>query len=437
MPKIMWKVRFLTPYTMIFISLTSVLPACAVTPEEVVPRPKPAKTVTATSQSSTVSSDVTPDMVRKFKAWKTDFIQRAINKGYDKAEVTRLISAAQINPLALDRDKKQPEFVKPVWTYIEGAASQSRIDTGLTKLANTRATFDQVEARYGVPRQILTAIWGLETSYGRILGRHNIIDALATFAFDGRRQKFGEEQLFATLDLLKSKAVRPEQLIGSWAGAMGMTQFIPTTFRDYAVDFDGNGNKDLWGSKGDALGSAAHYLKRSGWQSNQPVVAEVVLPTGFDFSQADGRRKTVGEWEAIGVRPYNNRNWSEAARRLNAKLLVPAGETGPTLLTFKNFDAIKRYNNSTSYVLGITSLADAFDGNETIQKPWPKGETPLTFSERKKIQAKLTSIGYDTKGVDGQIGPNSRKAIRAWQADNGFAQDGYITRAQLKKMLKN
>ena len=223
----MWKPRLLKPYAISFLAILSVLPACAVTPDEVVPRLKPAKTLTTPSQSTSQSSDITPEMARKFNAWKTDFIRRAIDKGYDRTEVSRLISAAQINPLALDRDKKQPEFVKPVWTYIEGAASQSRINKGLSKLAETRTTFDQVEARYGVPRQILTAIWGLETSYGRILGRHNIIDALATFAFDGRRQKFGDEQLFAVLDLLQSGAVKPEQLVGSWAGAMGMTQFIP------------------------------------------------------------------------------------------------------------------------------------------------------------------------------------------------------------------
>jgi len=332
--------------------------------------------------------------------WKRDFTKRAISKGYNRAEVTRLIALAKINPLALERDKKQPEFVKPIWSYVEGAASQTRIQEGQAKLQDTQAIFDQLDAAYGVPRHVLTAIWGLETSYGRILGRHNIIDALSTFAFDGRRMAFGEEQLFAVLDLLKSKA----------------------------------GNKDLWTSRADALGSAAHYLLRQGWQKGAPILAEVKVPSGFDFSVADGRKKTLREWEALGIAPFAGQNWSNSARQLDAKLLVPAGESGPKLLTFKNFDVIKRYNNSTSYVLGITTLANALRGQKTIQTSWPKGETPLTLSERKTLQQKLTDKGYDTYGIDGQIGPNTRKAIRAWQAANGFAQDGYITRAQFAKI---
>jgi len=408
---------------LIFFAMISALalPACALTPQEVVPRPKPNLSLEKAQK-------------RKFDDWKRDFTKRAISKGYNRAEVTRLIALAKINPLALERDKKQPEFVKPIWSYVEGAASQTRIQEGQAKLQDTQAIFDQLDAAYGVPRHVLTAIWGLETSYGRILGRHNIIDALSTFAFDGRRMAFGEEQLFAVLDLLKSKAVRPAQLKGSWAGAMGMTQFIPTTFRDYAVDFDKNGNKDLWTSRADALGSAAHYLLRQGWQKGAPILAEVKVPSGFDFSVADGRKKTLREWEALGIAPFAGQNWSNSARQLDAKLLVPAGESGPKLLTFKNFDVIKRYNNSTSYVLGITTLANALRGQKTIQTSWPKGETPLTLSERKTLQQKLTDKGYDTYGIDGQIGPNTRKAIRAWQAANGFAQDGYITRAQFAKI---
>jgi len=197
----------------------------------------------------------------------------AAEKGYDRDLLARVITPAKINKLALDRDRAQPEFTKPVWSYVDGAASADRLNKGRAKLTEADAVFAQVEDRYPVPRHILTAIWGLETAYGRIMGSHDIVSALSTFAFEGRRSKFGEQQLFAVLDMLAAGDVREDQLIGSWAGAMGMTQFIPTTFRDYAVDFDGDGNKNLWGSQGDALGSAAHYLARSGWRAGEQQLA--------------------------------------------------------------------------------------------------------------------------------------------------------------------
>lgn len=404
--------------------LTLALPACALTPEEVVPRPKP-------------DAQAGVKQAQKFARWKQDFKRRAIAQGYDRAMVTRVIDAAKINPLALDRDRSQPEFVKPVWSYVDGAASADRITRGKTKLSENAALFSQIEARYGVPRYVLTAIWGLETSYGRIMGSHDIVSSLATFAFDGRRMAFGDKQLFAVLDLLSSGEVREDQLIGSWASAMGMTQFIPTTFRDYAVDFDGNGHKDLWGSAGDALGSAANYLSRSGWQRGGPVLTEVELPSHFDYTLSDGRKKTIKDWSALGVIPQNGQDWAPTALNMETKLLIPAGERGPKMLTFKNFDAIKRYNNSTSYVLGITTLADAYQGKTTLSVDWPRGQTSLTFSQRKQLQQALTARGYDTKGVDGQIGPNSRRAIRAFQTTHGLVADGFATQSLLKKVLNS
>ena len=251
------KTSFLSVSFLLSSSLTavSILPACASAPDAA------AQTTISAQTRTSPQSALTQE--QKFAAWKADFINRASAKGYDRTRVARLINPAKINSLALDRDSKQPEFTKPVWSYVDNAASADRLNNGRTKLSEADAVFTQVEARYNVPRHILTAIWGLETAYGRIMGNHDIISALSTFAFEGRRSKFGEQQLFAVLDMLKAGDIREEQLIGSWAGAMGMTQFIPTTFRDYAVDFDKDGNKNLWGSQGDALGSAAHYLARS------------------------------------------------------------------------------------------------------------------------------------------------------------------------------
>ena len=414
------------------------LPACASTAQAPVQTPVPQlRSQSPTAQTVPAVSVDTKSLSRteRFSHWKTDFINRAAHKGYDRDHVSRLILPAKINELALDRNKKQPEFSKPIWSYVDGAASADRLNKGRAKLSEQRGTFDKVESRYQVPRHILTAIWGLESAYGRIMGNHDIISALSTFAFEGRRQKFGEQQLFAVLDMLERKEVRAEQLTGSWAGAMGMTQFIPTTFRDYAVDFDGNGNKDLWQNEGDALGSAAHYLSRHGWRYNEPVLTEVSVTQNFDYSLVEGGKKSVSDWAALGVRPVGGQNWSAAAKALDAKLIAPGGHRGPKLLTFKNFDVIKKYNNSTSYAMGITVLGEALRGRSAITTDWPRSDKPLSFTNKKALQTKLNALGYNVGGVDGQIGPNTRKAIRAWQASQGLPADGYMEQTLLQRLI--
>lgn len=385
------------------------------------------------AENTTAENNFT--QAERFARWKTEFINEAANKGYDRSLTTTLIGPAKINELALDRDSKQPEFSRPIWAYIDGAVSADRLNRGKNALAQHQADFDKVTQRFPVDRHILTAIWGLESSYGRILGTHNIIDALSTFAFEGRRTKFGSEQLYAILDMIRDGDIKAEQLTGSWAGAMGMTQFIPSTFRDYAVDMDGDGNKNLWESEQDALGSAAHYLARHGWRQTEPVVTEIRLPQNFNYSLSDGQKKTIAEWDALGVRPYDGRAWSAASKALTARLLVPAGHKGPKLLALKNFDVIMKYNRSTSYALGISALASGFQGQPLIKTPWPKNDKPLSFEDKKAMQVKLTALGYDTQGVDGQIGPNSRRAIRAWQAAQGLAADGYMEQSLYQKLM--
>ena len=419
------------------LSTTLFLTACANAPmaeAEAAPAPEAAVPETAAPAPAVpVTQGLTQE--QRFEVWKGQFINRAIAKNYDPTLVRSVIVSAKINPLALERDANQPEFTKPVWSYVDGAASEARISGGQDKMTEVDPVLDTIEARYRVPREVLTAIWGLETSYGRILGKHDIIDSLSTFAFEGRRQKFGESQLFALLDLLASGDVRREQLTGAWAGAMGMTQFIPTTFRDYAVDLDGNGNKDLWTDPGDALASAANYISRSGWRAGEPVMTEVKLPANFDYSVTDGSKKTINQWTATGVQPVSGQRWNAGAGFLEAKLIAPGGSKGPKFLTFKNFDVLKRYNNSTSYVMGISVLADALERKPGIQQDWPRGDKLLSFSDKKAMQQKLTDLGYSTGGVDGRIGPNSRRAIRAWQASNGLTADGYMEQRLFKRLM--
>ncbi len=414
-----------------FVSITLLFPvifglsACATATE-----------AASTAQSApAVQAEPALSQADKYSAWKQDFIARAVAKGFERSFVEELILPAKINEKALDRDRDQPEFTKPIWSYVDNAANATRLNGGRTQLAEARSVFDSVEARYQVPREFLTAIWGLESAYGKIQGDYDLIDALSTFAHDGRRSDFGENQLFAILEILRDGHVRRDQLKGSWAGAMGMMQFIPTTFRDYAVDFNNDGNKNLWTSNEDALGSAAHYLSRHGWRWREPAFTEVALPADFDYSLSGGVKKTVNDWTALGVAPISGQRWSADAGFLEAKLLVPAGHRGPKFLTFKNFDVIKRYNNSTSYALGIGVLASALGGEAAIRTPWPRDDEQLSRTDKENMQRRLTELGYDTKGVDGQIGPNTRRAIRAWQQANGIVADGYMEQALFQRLM--
>ena len=423
-------------YTLLVLALTA-LQGCANSPtaEAQLRGSQPIEAQEA--QAETIDSAISEEEAqqKRFEAWKTDFINRAASKGYDRSLVEGALRSATINERALERDSDQPEFTKPVWSYVDNAVSVDRLNTGTAKLIENETVFNDVEARYHVPRHILTSIWGLETAYGRIMGTHDIISSLATFAFEGRRTEFGEQQLFAVLDLLQKNEVRADQLTGSWAGAMGMTQFIPTTFRDYAVDFNRDGNKNLWTDPYDALGSAAHYLSRHGWRKGEPVMTEVIVPTGFDYSLAETSTKTVDEWASLGVRPVTGQAWTEELGPLNAEMIAPAGHRGPIILTFKNFYVIKKYNNSTSYAMGITVLADALRGVQTLKTDWPRGDEALSFDDKKAMQVKLTQLGFDTKGVDGQIGPNTRKAIRSWQKNNGLPADGYMEQILFKRLM--
>lgn len=388
----------------------------------------------ATSQAAP-KLEQAAEQSEQFSTWKQDFMARALAKGYDSELLRTTVGQAKINAKAIKSNNSQPEFTRAIWVYIDGVMSDSRLNNGRAKLAKHEQLFTDLETRYGVDRHILTSIWGLESAYGTIMGRDDMIDSLATLAVLGGRKKFGEQQLFGILDILSSGEVRQDQLFGSWAGAMGMTQFIPTTFRDYAVDYDNNGNKDLWYDAGDALASTAYYLKRFGWRPTEPVTTEVILPKGFNYNLSNGSKRTISGWAGMGVRSVSGQNWSNDALFLEAKLLLPAGAEGPVFLTFKNFDVIKKYNNSTSYALGINVLADHLHGKQTIIRDWPRADKPLSLTDKKKLQTALSRQGYGTGGIDGMIGPSSRRAIRAWQYANGVPADGYVSKEMLTKII--
>jgi membrane-bound lytic murein transglycosylase B len=360
----------------------------------------------------------------EFAAYLDGFEAEAGARGYDPALVESLFAEdAAANTDAVRLSQAQPEFIRPVWEYLDGAVSDQRVADGFDRMAANAPLLEQIEQRYGVSRHALVAIWGLESAYGAVQGDHDAPTALATLGWSGWRPDFVKEELFHTLDILRDGQARREQLKGSWAGAMGQTQFMPSSYRRFAQDWNGDGLKDVWSSNADALASAAHYLKEAGWITGATAAAEVSLPAGFDWATSE-QEKTVREWLLQGVQRTGNMAWSPEDVELTARLIAPAGASGPAFLTTDNFRVIMAYNNSTSYALAVSLLAQRLAGGPGVLGEWPRTEPPLSVAEAEEIQRLLIAQGYDTQGVDGAIGPNTRAAIRAWQAANGMTPDG-------------
>ncbi len=368
-----------------------------------------------------------------FAPWVEGFRTRALREGIAAATFERAFRSVVYDPEIVARDRNQAEFTRAVWDYLDSAVSDTRIENGRAALARHAAVLSEIEARHGVERQVVVAIWGLESSYGSFRGTTHVLSALATLAFDGRRGAFFEEQLIAALRIVQSGDVSPEGMRGSWAGAMGHTQFIPTSYLAYAVDFRGDGKRDIWSDDPtDALASAAAYLARHGWTRGQPWGIEVRLPAGLPPALAGGRRG-VAEWRAAGLTTAAGAPLPDHGP---ATLFLPAGMRGPAFLTFDNFRVIKRYNNADSYALAIGHLSDRLAGGGPIRAAWPRSDRPLTRDERVELQALLTRRGFDTGGVDGRIGPATLAAVRAWQAAAGLAPDGYISLELLQRLRR-
>jgi membrane-bound lytic murein transglycosylase B len=297
-------------------------------------------------------------------------------------------------------------------------------------LARHRGLLDRIEQAYGVDRHIVVAIWGLESSYGEVLDDPKIVKSvvrsLATLAYaDRRRARFARQQLVAALKIVERGDISIAGLTGSWAGAMGHTQFIPTTFEAYAVDFDGDGRRNVWTSEADALASAASYLRESGWVSGKTWGYEVVLPPDFDYRHAEGEAsRTIAEWASLGIARAGGEGFPRPGD--NAVLLVPAGASGPSFLLLRNHFVIKRYNNATSYSLAVGHLADRLRGGGAFVQAWPSGDRPLTTEESAELQQHLARAGMYDGAIDGKIGPKSRAAVRAWQSRRGLVADGHV-----------
>ncbi|MFS8183030.1 lytic murein transglycosylase [Pseudovibrio denitrificans] len=364
-----------------------------------------------------------------FQKWIAGFKRTAVAQGVSPQLYDRVFKGMTPDPRIKKSAENQPEFTRAIWQYLDSAVSQDRVVHGRRMVDEWAGWLDKIESKYGVNRHVVLAIWGMESSYGRILDNKAIVRstprALATLAYNGgRRGKYARKQLVAALKILQNGDVSPQQMQGSWAGAMGHTQFIPTTYQAYAVDITGDGKRDIWNSIPDALASTAAYLNKMGWQSGQTWGYEVTLPKNFNYRLSNQRKQqSLASWSKLGVKRVSGSGFPRGGDM--ARLYTPAGANGPAFLLLKNFYVIKRYNNSNAYALGVGHLSDRLLGLSGFVAEWPRGDRPLTFSEKKALQKRLSEMGYKPGAVDGKIGQRTRQAIQAYQKASGLVPDGH------------
>jgi len=374
-----------------------------------------------------------PAHVAGFQNWIGGFRGRARRAGISDGTLDAAFSDVRYLPDSIARDNNQAEFVRPLADYIATAVSETRVRNGRDLRRRYANLLAQIEARFDVEPHVVTAVWGMESNYGQTRGNTPLISTLATLSYDGRRGPFFESQLIAALKILQNGDVEPHDMTGSWAGAMGHTQFIPTSYEAYAVDFTGDGRRDIWSDDpSDALASTAAYFREFGWRKGQPWGVEVLLPQGFDFGQT-GRTisRRPRDWARRGVVGVDRQPVPDYG---NATLSTPTGAGGTAFLLFDNYDVISRYNNAEAYIIGVGHLSDRIRGAGPLQVSFPADERRLRRAERRELQQRLTNAGFSTKGVDGRIGPNSRAAIRAYQRSVGLPADGHPSLALLQRL---
>ncbi|MBK6468999.1 MAG: lytic murein transglycosylase [Rhodobacter sp.] len=353
-------------------------------------------------------------------AWVAAYKDRAAGRGVSRATIDAAFRGAGFLPEVIDKDRNQTEFKRTTEDYLNIAASDERVSMGRSKYAAHAGVLNALQSRYGVDAQVIAAVWGLESFFGTRRGNVPVISALSTLAYEGRRGEFFEGQLTAALRILQRGDTTADRMTGSWAGAMGHTQFIPTSYLEFAVDYTGDGRRDIWGEDpSDALASTAAYLSRSGWQAGVPWGMEVMLPAGFSGGLVGrGKGKSAAEWSGLGVR-------SATGQALAAgSILTPAGLGGPAFLVTRNFAAILRYNNAENYALGVGHLSDRLAGRGPLKAAFGPDKAGMTKADRQEMQRLLTANGFDTGGSDGVSGAKTKAAIGAFQASRGLAATG-------------
>jgi membrane-bound lytic murein transglycosylase B len=370
----------------------------------------------------------------KFKDFVADFRATALAAGVLPATYDLAMSGIRRNTTVEDLTSTQPEFVRPIWAYLDSAASSARVVDGQNHLADYAATLASIEAKYGVPREILVSIWGNETDFGRGLGSFNLFEALATLAYDGPRTEFGRRELLAALTMVQQEHFNPKQMPASWAGAFGQLQMLPSTFLKSAVDADGDGKRDLWHSAADALASAASEVASDGWQRGHVWGYEIRLPAGFPYELADGDvQKPIADWTALGVRAADGTALQPNVE--NGAILLPAGMRGPAFMIFANYKVILKYNNATSYAISVCTLADRIAGRPGIIASWPREEQPLSYDERVAFQNALLKLGFNPGRIDGVLGHDVKAALRLYEKARNIPADGFPTLGLLAALL--
>ncbi|MDX3929293.1 MAG: lytic murein transglycosylase [Shinella sp.] len=372
-----------------------------------------------------------------FRNWINDFYATAAKSGITKSTYQKAFSGVtEPDPLVLEKAAYQPEFKHKIWDYLDSRVNPYTVKIGREMAAKHGRTLAAIERHFGVDRNILLAIWSMESNYGAVLAKddrlHYVPRALATLAYaDKKRAKYARTQLISALKIIQNGDISASRMTGSWAGAMGHTQFIPSSYLLYAIDADGNGDRDIWNSIPDALATAANLLAKNGWQTGKTWGYEVVVPRGG--AKYEGQTKTLAQWQALGFARPSGSGFKSSKDR--AELLLPAGG-GPGFLMTRNFFVIKRYNNSNSYAMGVGMLADQIAGYGGVRQRWPRPDGSLDITEKFELQTRLKELGYYEGEVDGNFGSGSKAAIQAFQNRMGLAADGQPSQTLLNALRK-
>lgn len=372
----------------------------------------------------------------EFIKWLNEFKAEALKKNISQKTLDLAFrNIAEPLEKVIKSDRTQAEFTQTFWTYMQRTITPKRFDNGNKNMQANKVFLNELEKKYGVQGSYLVAFWGLESSYGENIGNLPLIHSLATLAFDNRRPQFFRNELLEALKILEKNPLQPEKLVGSWAGAMGMTQFMPSTFNNYAVDGDGDGKKDIWQNPQDALASAANYLQKINWQEGAHWGREVQLPPKFDYNHIGmDIIKPVSEWNKLGVKTHRGEplpeNYNESS------IIAPMGISGPSFIVYKNYRVILIWNKSELYALAVGLLSDWLSARDSAQLTIPDNPSPLANNDIKYIQETLNKAGLYTAEIDGKLGTGTRQALREYQRQNAMIPDGYPSTQLIQQMVQ-
>ncbi len=372
---------------------------------------------------------------QSFNQWLAGVRQEAIAQGISAAAIDPVLAQVRYDPEIVERDQRQPEFVSTFWNYISRAVTDERVARGRAALQQYAGVLGQIEQRYGVPRHYIVAFWAVESNFGDIQGSFPVIQSIATRAYDRRATGGFRAQLIDALRMV-ANGVPSSRMVGSWAGAMGQPQFMPSAFLAFAVDYDNDGFPNLWDSEPDVFASIANYLARNGWQRDALWGREVVLPRNFNWNLTGmDTERTLAQWQQLGVRRVGGSDLPVA--NISASIVLPAGHQGPAFMVYDNFDTIMTYNRAVFYALTIGHLADRLAGRPGLSRTAPAGERALRFEEISEIQQRLNALGFDAGPVDGIPGSQTRRAIRVFQQQIGVPADGFISSSLLDALRRS